>query len=128
MVSYPTMKSSFLGIRGQCWELTHDQNGDVYLEGLDDDHYEKTEVKRCDEDSILLPFVLDEMEAVTELDRKTLIRLINGSLHICGKLAGIIVADPSLKQVTQYIERLPMNRLFAQERQKRPGYRRALGC
>ena len=63
MVSYPTMKSSFLGIRGQCWELTHDQNGDVYLEGLDDDHYEKTEVKRCDEDSILLPFVLDEMEA-----------------------------------------------------------------
>ncbi len=63
MVAYSTMKSSFLGIRGQCWELTHDQAGDVYLEGLDDDHYEKTEVKRCDEDSILLPFVLDEMEA-----------------------------------------------------------------
>ena len=37
MVSYPTMKSSFLGIRGQCWELTHDLAGDVYLEGLDDD-------------------------------------------------------------------------------------------
>ncbi len=63
MVSYPTMKSSFLSIRGQCWELTHDQAGNVFLEGLDNDYYEPTEVKRCEEDSILLPFVLDELEA-----------------------------------------------------------------
>lgn len=35
----------------------------MFLEGLDNDYYEPTEVKRCEGDSILLPFVLDEMEA-----------------------------------------------------------------
>lgn len=63
MVAYPTMKSSFLSIRGQCWELTHDHDGTVYLEGLDNKHYEPTEVERCEGGGILIPFVLDEMEA-----------------------------------------------------------------
>lgn len=63
MVTYATMKSSFQGIRGQCWELTHDEAGTVYLEGLGNDYYQPAEVKRCEGDSILLPFVIDEMEA-----------------------------------------------------------------
>ena len=63
MVAYATMKSSFQGIRGQCWELTHDEAGTVYLEGLGNDYYQPAEVKRCEGDSILLPFVIDEMEA-----------------------------------------------------------------
>ena len=74
--THPTLKSTFTSIRGGNWELTHDQAGIVYLKGWGDDlvldsegkiqmepNCEKKEVEQMKDGSVLIPALLDEMEA-----------------------------------------------------------------
>ena len=61
--THPTLKSTFTSIRGGNWELTHDQAGVVFLKGWGEDYCEKKEVEQMEDGSVLIPALLDEMEA-----------------------------------------------------------------